>query len=120
MTERPEQLERLDTILGAASFAHETIFELRRALLVRGVEDHEAPELLAESARIATVEVPRLLGSLQRLSSRWREEVLLAADAAARTAEEIGAGLVAVEPQLRALLERQGAIAGRLDALLGG
>lgn len=120
MRERPEELERLDTILAAATFAHETIFELRRALLDRGVEDDEATELLAESARIATLDLPRLLGPLQRLSSRWGDEILLAPDAATRTAEEIAAALVAVEPEVRRLLERESAIATRLDSLLGG
>jgi hypothetical protein len=120
MSERPEQLQRLDVILGAASFAHETIFELRRALLVRGVEDDEPTELLAESARIATLELPELLAPLQRLSSRWGDEILLAPDAAARTVEEIAAALVAVEPEVKRLLGRESAITARLDSLLGG
>lgn len=120
MSGRPEQLERLDTIFSAAGLAHETIFELRRALLGRGLEAEEATDLLAESARIATSELPLLLGPLRSLSSRWEEEALLAPDLAGATAAEIATGLAAIESQVIRLLDRQSAIAARLGLLLEG
>jgi hypothetical protein len=118
MSERPEQLERLDAILGAATYAHETIFELRRVSLGRGREEGEVSELLAESARIATLELPRILDGARDLSSRWHDEVLLDPAAAAVTAAEIGARLAALEPQVMPLLARQGEIVARLRAIL--
>jgi hypothetical protein len=118
MSRRPEQLERLDTILGAATYAHETIFELRRLSLGRGLEVGEVSELLAESARIAALELPRILDGLRDLSSRWHDEALLDPDTAAKTAEEIGARLDALEPRVMPLLRRQGEIVARLRAML--
>jgi hypothetical protein len=118
MPERAPAITRLDSLLGAATIAHEAIFELHRRLLARERGGNESVELVAESAQIATVRLPALGVPLRRLATRWDEESVLDPHAAASTAQEIAARLAAVESEMRSLLARQSEIAARLRALL--
>ena len=118
MSAHPEQLERLDAMLGTATLAHETIFRLRRRLLGRESAMTETSQLLAESATIATVRLPGLAVPLRRLGARWDEESLLDPAAASRTAQEIETRFAAVEAEFEMLLARQREIAARLRSLL--
>jgi hypothetical protein len=117
MSQRPEQLGRLDAILGSARFAHEISLELSRHLLTSGAAEEEAAELVAESSRIAIVELPRLLPGLRRLASRWEDEALLDSVAAESSSEEIAAEMEAVEPKAGSLLRRQREVVARLREL---
>jgi hypothetical protein len=118
VSESPAALQRLDSMLAEATIAHEAIFELHRRLLVRERGGNESAELVAESARIATVRLPALAVPLRGLLTRWPEESVLDQYAAASTAREAAAQLAAVEPEMRSLLARQSEIAARLRALL--
>jgi hypothetical protein len=118
VSESPAPLQRLNSLLAEATIAHEAIFELHRRLLVRERGGSESTELVAESARIATVRLPALAVPLRGLDTRWQEESVLDPHAADLTAREAAAGLAAVEPEMRSLLARQSEIAARLRALL--
>jgi hypothetical protein len=117
MSGRPEELERLDEILGSVRIAHETGFELSRLFLTRESAASEVADLLAESARIAIVELPRLLGSLRRLALRWEDENLLDPETAARTAAQIATEMEAVEPAAESLLRRHREVVAKLREL---
>jgi hypothetical protein len=119
MTERPEQLDRLDIMLAGVDIAHTVIFDMHRELLESESAQSEAASLLAESAALATVRVPRLTEALRDLAARWDEQTLLDPEAADRTAEQIAAEFATVEPALGPLVARQGQIAARLRLLLG-
>jgi hypothetical protein len=119
MTARPQQLDRLDIILGGVDIAHTVIFDMHRELLRSHPPQTESAGLLAESAALATVDVPRLTAPLRRLAARWDEQALLDPQAADRTAAQIAAGFATVEPALRTLVERQEKIASRLRVMLG-
>jgi hypothetical protein len=118
MSGRPQELNRLATILGAADLAHQAIFDIHRDLLGHGRAPAESTGLLAESAQIATADLPRLTAHLRRLAARWDEESLLDPVAAADTLALFTHDLASVEPELASLLRRQGEIAARLRALL--
>lgn len=118
MPEQPPAITRLDSLLGAATIAHEAIFELHRRLLARERGGNKSEESVAESAQIATVRLPALAAPLRRLVIRWHEESVLDSHAAASTAQEIAAQLATVEPEMQSLLARQSEIAERLRALL--
>jgi hypothetical protein len=118
MSERPQELERIDQIMRAAAFAHELVFDRHRKLLDREPDREDTTPLLAESARIATVELPRLIAPLRSLSARWIEQSLLDPEAAASTVKEIAEGLTKVEPEVRSMTERLGEILSGLRGLL--
>ena len=119
MSGRPEELERLDTIIAGVDIAHEVIFDMYRELLERDQAQTESAKLVAESAQIAVVQLPRLVAPLRRLATRWDEESLLDPAAADRTAEQIAAELAVVEPELRSLVARQREIGAILRVRLG-
>jgi hypothetical protein len=87
MSDRPEEIERLKDILRGAGLAHEVIFDLHRRLLDSDPSRTDSLELVAESARIATVRLPQLTAGLRGLASRWDEQSLPGPEAANRTAE---------------------------------
>jgi hypothetical protein len=64
MSERPQELERIDAIRGGVTFAHETIFAYWRRLTAGGLDDLSQSALLAESAQIVTVALPKLTAPL--------------------------------------------------------
>jgi hypothetical protein len=119
MTERPQQLDRLDIMLAGVDIAHTVIFDMHRELLGSESAQTESASLLAESAALTTVRAPQLTESLRGLAGRWDEQTLLDPEAADRTAEQIAAEFATVEPALRSLVARQTQIAARLRLLLG-
>jgi hypothetical protein len=114
----PEPLRRLEEIKLGASIAHETIFDLRRALVDRGRATPAVEALLAESATITLEAVPSTTAPIERLAERWREQSVLAPREAASTAGELRAEFDRIEPMLRALANRQRQIAVQLTAAL--
>jgi hypothetical protein len=117
MRERPEEIERLEEILRGAGLAHEVIFDLHRRLLDRDPSRTDSLELVAESARIVTVRLPRLTAGLRGLAARWDEESLFDPAAADRTAELLARELQAIEPLAGSLTKRQVEIAAALSRL---
>jgi hypothetical protein len=118
MNTRPQELERLDSILGVATLTHESSVRLHRRLLGREPATAETSELLAESARIAIVRLPRLAEGVRRLGARWDEENLLDPATAGRTARQIAAEFAVIEPEMRLLQDRLAEIASSLGSLL--
>jgi hypothetical protein len=117
MPERPPAIERLDSLLGAVTIAHEIIFEARRELIT---EDRGAPEqarLLAESAKIVTVNLPGLSATARQLSVRWQEQSLLDSKGAEETLVELESELARIEPHVDSLLDRQREIAAQLRSM---
>ena len=60
MSDAPRPVARLDELERATFIAHETIFELRSALIREELTTPRADALLAESARITLHDVPAL------------------------------------------------------------
>ena len=118
MPERPPAIKRLDSLLGAARIAHETIFEMRRRLIAAERADPEQDRLLEESARIVTVELSSLSANARRLSAKWSEQSVLDPEGAAKTLVELEAELNRVEPHFLSLHERQRQIAGQLRSMM--
>jgi hypothetical protein len=118
MSERPEELERLDTILGAVGIAHQTIYGMHRELIENEPGQTESPRLVAQSAEITIDRLPRLIAPITRLGARWHEQSLLAPGASEHTALEIAAQMATLEPEIASLLARQREIAARLRDLL--
>ncbi len=117
MPERPPAIKRLDSLLGAVTIAHEIIFERRRELIAADRGTPEQARLLAESAQIVTVELPRLSATARRLSARWREQSLLDSTGAEATLAELESELNLIEPKVDSLLDRQREIAAQLRAM---
>lgn len=113
MPEHPPAINRLDSLLGAAMIAHEIIFETRRELIAADRGTPEQARLLAESAQIVTVDLPRLSATARQLSARWREQSLLDSTGAEATRAE----LKRIEPKIDSLLDRQREIAAQLRAM---
>lgn len=85
MPEDPTAIKELNLLLQTATIAHVSIFEIRRELIASDQGIPEQAQLLEESARIATVELPGLSATARRLSAKWRDQVLLDAEGAAKT-----------------------------------
>lgn len=117
MPERPPAINRLDSLLGAVTIAHEIIFETRRELIAADRGTPEQARLLAESAQIVTVELPCLSATARQLSARWREQSLLDSTRAEATLAELESELNLIEPKVDSLLDRQREIAARLRAM---
>lgn len=117
MPELPQAVAQLNSLLGAATIAHEAIFEMRRDLLARDEGNAEHARLVAESAQIVTAELPRLTAVARQLSAQWREQDLLDRRGARRTLAALETELVRIEPDADALLSRQQAIAGQLRSM---
>lgn len=117
MPERPPPIKRLDSMLGAVTIAHEIIFEMRRELITDDRGNPEQARLLAESARIVTVELPGLSATARQLSVRWREQSLLDSKGAEETLAELESELERIEPGIDSLLNRQQEIAAHLRSM---
>lgn len=117
MPERPPAISQLNSLLGAATIAHEAIFEMRRDLIARDRGNPEQAQLLAESARIANVELPDLSADARRLAAEWREQSLLDGEAAEKTLVALESELAHIEPAADSLLNRQREIAARLRSM---
>jgi len=117
MPERPPAIKRLDSLLGAVTIAHEIIFETRRELIAADRGTPEQARLLAESAQIVTVELPRLSATARQLSTRWREQSLLDSTGAEAALAKLESELKRIEPKVDSLLDRQREIAAQLRAM---
>jgi hypothetical protein len=115
MPKRPPAIKRLDSLLGAVTIAHEVIFETRRELVAADRGTPEQARLLAESAQIVTVELPRLSATARQLSTRWREQSLL--DSTGAALARLESELKRIEPKVDSLLDRQREIAEQLRAM---
>lgn len=118
MPERPQAMQRLDGLLGAATIAHEAIFDMRRELVTKDRAKAEQASLVEESARIVTAELPNLSARTRELFRSWGEQSLLEAERAAKTLKELEAEIKRIEPSIQALLDRQREIASRLRSML--
>ena len=115
--EDPTAIKELDLLLQTATIAHESIFEIRRELIASDRGDPEQAQLLEESARIVTVELPGLSATARQLSAKWRDQVLLDAEGAAKTLAELKSELARIKVDAESLLDRQLEIAARMDSM---
>lgn len=118
MPTRDDPIKRLNALFSAAMIAHEAIFEMRRELIARDQGDAEQARLMEESAQIVTRDLPSLTALARRLSGDWSEQDLLHPETAEGTAAAIEEEVNRVEPDIKALLNRQREIAVRLRSLL--
>jgi len=118
MPERPPAIKQLDSLFGAVTIAHEIIFETRRELIAADRGNPEQARLVAESAQIATVELPRLSATARQLSVRWQEQSLLDSMGAEGVLAELESELRGIEPKIDSLLDRQREIAALLRSML--
>jgi hypothetical protein len=102
---------------GVGTVAHEAIFEMRRELIARDRSGPEQARLLAESARIVTVDLPALTAAARRLAGTWQDQDVLDPKAAETTLAELEAELARIRPEVSALLGRQREIAARLRSM---
>lgn len=115
---RPAGLRRLDALLASAMIAHEAIFDMSRELHAQESMSAETEELITESARIVTRELPSMSATARRLAGRWSERDLLAPSTVVATLREIEVEMERIGPEIEQLLSRQHRIAGRLRELL--
>jgi hypothetical protein len=116
MPEQPPAIKRLDSLLGAVTIAHEIIFETRRELIAADRGNLDQARLLAESAQIVTVEMPRLTATARQFTARWRERSLLDSSGAEEGLAELESELKRIEPKIDSLLDRQREIVALLRA----
>ncbi|MHB1290522.1 hypothetical protein [Georgenia sp.] len=102
MSDRPEPLRRLDELIAGATFRHEHIADLH--LLA---PDDQSTRLIRESADIALRQMPALTRDVWAAERTWQEQELLDPERAAETLRRIDAEMAKIEPDLRALAERQ-------------
>lgn len=114
MATRPDSVKRLDSLLAVATIAHEAIFEMRRDLIGRDQGGPKQAQLLAESARIVTVDLPALSVTARQLSTKWEEQSVLDREAGKTTLAEFESELARIRPEIEALLRRQRAIAAQM------
>jgi len=88
-----------------------------RLLIASDQGNPEQAQLLEESARIATVELPGLSAAARQLSAKWRDQVLLDAEGAAKTLAELKSELACIKVDAESLLDRQLEIAARMDSM---
>lgn len=118
MAARPDSVRRLDSLLAVATIAHESIFEMRRDLIGRDEGDPKQAQLLAESARIVTADLPALSATARRLSAMWKEQSVLDHEAAETTLAELEIEFVRIQPEINTLLNRQRAIAAQMRSMI--
>ena len=117
MPEEQTAIQELNLLLQTATIAHESIFEIRRELIASDQGNPEQAQLLEESARIATIELPRLSAVARLLSAKWRDQALLDAEGAAETLAELKSELGRIRLEAESLLDRQLEIAARMDSM---
>lgn len=115
--EDPTAIKELNLLLQTATIAHESIFEIRRELIASDQGNLEQAQLLEESARIATAELPALSATARQLSAKWRDQVFLDAESAAETLAELKSELARIKVDAESLLDRQLEIAAGMDSI---
>lgn len=118
-SQRPAPIKALDSLCAASTIAHETIYELHRRLGLVSADSQECDQLLAESAQIATQEVPGAVAAARELAIRWRNESIVDPEAAQKTLAVLSVAVETCKPALRTLLNRQRTIAATLRSRLG-
>lgn len=113
----PTAIKELDLLLQTATITHESVFEIRRELIASDQGNPEQAQLLEESARITTIELPGLSAAARQLSAKWRDQVLLDAEGAAKTLAELKSELARIKVDAESLLNRQQEIAARMDSM---
>ena len=73
MSDIPKPLARLDEVERATIIGHETIYELKSALVSKDRASPATDVLLTESARITLHEVPAVTARLRQLGAAWHE-----------------------------------------------
>lgn len=102
-----ESRPRVDTLLAAATIAHEVVFfDLNRELVKAGLAGETEKALLSESARIAAVEMPSLADGARELRALYDRERLLGSPSAERLADELAREEQRIEPHLERSLAR--------------
>jgi hypothetical protein len=114
---RPDSVKRFDSLLAVATIAHEAIFEMRRDLIGQDRGGPEQARLLAESARIVTVDLPTVSTTARQISAMWKEQSVLDPGAAKITLAELESELARIQPEIDALLSRQRAIAAQMRSM---
>jgi hypothetical protein len=120
MAADPEPIRRVDRYLATARIAHETSWELHTRLVGLGRDDAQRRQLVRESARIATVEVPALLREARRLCAAWTEQQVLDQTASDTTLLALEGELDRHAVPLGELIDKQRAIARELRDLAQG
>jgi hypothetical protein len=120
VTAQPSPHERLDAWRSALGLAHETAFTVHLDLVVDERDSDRSRALLAESAKIAVVEVGVLVAEAQRLANRWDEASVLEPAHASDALDAFDRELRRVEPTLRELVSRQRAVVRKLLVLGAG
>jgi hypothetical protein len=114
VSEVPESLRRLNLLLEALAFAHETIYDLHLSLVDADRATPASRALLAESAQIVLQKTAETSASARALASRWHEQAVLDPTAAEQTAPKLDAQVAQAESILRELLARETEIASQL------
>jgi hypothetical protein len=117
VSEVPEPLRRLNVLLEALAFAHETIYDLHSELVRADRATPISRGLLAESAQIVLQNTGEASASARALARQWHEQSVLDPRAAERTTLKLKTELAHAQSILRELLARESAIAAELRAL---
>lgn len=117
MSEVPGPLRRLNVLLEALAFAHETIYDLHSELVRADRATLISRGLLAESAQIVLQNTGEASASARALARQWHEQSVLDPRAAEHTALKLETELAHAQSILRELLARESAIAAELRAL---
>lgn len=109
---------RIDSLLAAATLAHEVVFDLSREIAGAAGGDDAAGTLVRESARIATTEIPALARRIRGRSAQLDIERLAESSAATRTARELAAEEARIVPHMEAYLARLREIVDAMQSLV--
>lgn len=102
MSDRPDPLRLLDELIAGATFRHEHIADLHYL-----APDEQSTQLMRESADIAIRQMPALARDVWASEWTWQEQELLDPERAAEALRRIAAEMAKIEPDLRAMVERQ-------------
>lgn len=118
MADPPSSFERLTRLVDVATLAHGAIFELHRELVELDRADDHTRKLLAETASLAVIEIPRLYKPAGQLHATWLEQDLLGAPDAGATRRLLEHSAALAVAQVEGVRARQNAIAAELRRLI--
>jgi hypothetical protein len=109
---------RTDSLLAAATLAHETVHGLSRNVIeIAGASD-SARTLVRESAHIATIQMPALSRRVERLRVQLGFERLTKSSVAGETARKLATEEAGVVPRMEAHLARLREIVDAMRSLV--